>query len=83
MKDVKDGRFSLKVFYLFFIPTRDSFFPSRMIWNPWVPTKVSLFAWETSWGKVLTLDQCSPCTLSNLQLWTTITSSSELRFGCS
>lgn len=23
-----------------------------VIWNPWVPSKVSFFAWEACWGKV-------------------------------
>ena len=32
-------------------------FPWRSIWNPIVPPKLGSFAWEASWGKVLTLDQ--------------------------
>ena len=32
-------------------------FPCRSIWNPIVPLKLGFFAWEASWGKVLTLDQ--------------------------
>ena len=52
MKDGKDGRYSVKLFYLFFTLTRDSLFPSHLIWNPWVPK----IAWEASWSKVLTLD---------------------------
>ena len=32
-------------------------FPWRSIWNPIVPPKLRFFAWEASWGKVLTLDQ--------------------------
>ena len=32
-------------------------FPAWSIWNPIVPPKVGFFAWEVSWGKVLTLDQ--------------------------
>ena len=32
-------------------------FPSRSIWNSVVPPRMSFFAWEASWGKVLTLDQ--------------------------
>ena len=31
--------------------------PHGSIWNPYVPSRVDLFAWETSWDKVLTLDQ--------------------------
>ncbi|KAL6350788.1 hypothetical protein AAG906_031374 [Vitis piasezkii] len=32
-------------------------FPYRRIWMEKVPTKVSFFAWEASWGKILTLDK--------------------------
>ena len=32
-------------------------FPWLSIWNPIVPLKLGFFAWEASWGKVLTLDQ--------------------------
>ena len=32
-------------------------FSKNIIWSPCVPTKVVFFAWEASWGKVLTLDQ--------------------------
>ncbi|RVW97835.1 hypothetical protein CK203_021303 [Vitis vinifera] len=32
-------------------------FPWRIIWSLDVPTKVGFFAWEASWGRVLTQDQ--------------------------
>ena len=32
-------------------------FPALSVWNPLAPLKVGFFAWEASWGKVLTLDQ--------------------------
>ena len=32
-------------------------FPSHLIWNPVIPPRMGFFAWEASWGKVLTLDQ--------------------------
>ena len=32
-------------------------FPTLSVWNNMVPLKVGFFAWEASWGKVLTLDQ--------------------------
>ncbi|RVX04879.1 hypothetical protein CK203_019318 [Vitis vinifera] len=32
-------------------------FPARRIWVERVPTKVCFFAWEATWGKVLTLDR--------------------------
>ena len=31
--------------------------PGKGIWIPCVPTKEAFFAWEASWGKVLTLDK--------------------------
>ena len=46
MKDVKDSRFSMKLFYLLLASARDLLFPSRLVWNPWLPTKVDFFAWE-------------------------------------
>ena len=36
-------------------------FLSRSIWNPVILPKIGLFAWEASWGKVLTLDQLKCC----------------------
>ncbi|RVW87760.1 Transposon TX1 uncharacterized 149 kDa protein [Vitis vinifera] len=52
----KNGSFSVKSLY----NTLDSGgavpFPWRIIWSPCVPTKVGFFAWEASWGKVLTQD---------------------------
>ena len=55
-KSITDG-FSVRHMYrkLMFSPPLD--FPSRSIWNPIVPPKLGFFAWEASWGKVLTLDQ--------------------------
>ena len=32
-------------------------FPFRTIWNPVISPTMGFFVWETSWGKVLTLDQ--------------------------
>ena len=57
MKNVKDGRFSVKHFYLRLTMGQESLFPFRVVWNYWMPTKVGFFAREASWGKVLTLDQ--------------------------
>ena len=55
-ESITDG-FSVRYMYrkLMFSPPLD--FPSRSIWNPIVPPKLGFFAWEASWGKVLTLDQ--------------------------
>ena len=57
MKNVKDGRFSVKHFYLLLTTGQDSLFLFCFAWNSWVPTKFGFFAWEASWGKVLTIDQ--------------------------
>ena len=37
--------------------SKSSHFPALLVWNPLVLLKVGFFAWEASWGKVLTLDQ--------------------------
>ena len=31
-------------------------FPFKVIWKFWAPPKVGIFAWEATWGKILTLD---------------------------
>ena len=57
LRDSSTDGFSVRHMYrkLMFAPLLD--FPSRSIWNPIVPPKLGFFAWEASWGKVLTLDQ--------------------------
>ena len=57
LKDAISDGFSVRHMYrkLMFSPPLD--FPSSSIWNPIVPPKLGFFAWEASWGKVLTLDQ--------------------------
>ena len=54
-ESISDG-FSVRHMYskLVYSPPLD--FPCRSIWNPIVPPKLGFFAWEASWGKVLTLD---------------------------
>ncbi|RVW89101.1 putative ribonuclease H protein [Vitis vinifera] len=56
-KETKDGIFSVKSLYSSLASRRDVQFPYSNIWSTCVPTKVSFFAWEAYWGKVLTLDQ--------------------------
>ena len=48
MKNVKDGRFSVKHFYLLLTTGQESLFLYRFVWNSWVPTKVGFFTWEAS-----------------------------------
>ena len=57
MREAKDGCFSVKLFYKVLFGSNSIVFPHQLIWSNWVPTKMSFFAWEASWGKVLTLDQ--------------------------
>ena len=56
--EAKDGRFIVKFMYKLLSDSSDATFPFKSIWNPCVPSKIEfIFAWETSWGKILTLDQ--------------------------
>ena len=57
LKGVKDNGFSVKIMYkgLDHSPTIE--FLYRSVWNSIVPPKIGFFAWEASWGKVLTLDK--------------------------
>ena len=32
-------------------------FPKSVVWNSWMPSKVSFFVWEASLGKVLTVGE--------------------------
>ena len=52
----KDGRFSVKSLYKVLEPESQGDFPTRVIWNSMMPPRVSFFAWEVTWKKVLTLD---------------------------
>ena len=63
----KDGRFSVKSLCKALDPERQGDFPARVIWNSMVPPRVSFFAWEATWKKVLTLDQIQRrgCPLAN------------------
>ena len=56
-KERKNGNFSVKSLYSSLEPRCAVPFSWNIIWSPCVPTKVGFFAWEASWGKVLTLDQ--------------------------
>ena len=53
----KDGVFSVRSLYSMMEPGGLSLFPSERIWRARVPPKVAFFAWEASWGKVLTHEQ--------------------------
>ena len=55
-KETSNEIFSVKSLYNDLASRRVDQFPNGMIWSPCVPTKVSFFTWEASWGKVVTLD---------------------------
>ena len=57
LKNDKEKGFSVKSMYKGFDPSPAIDFPYRLIWNSVVPPKIGVFAWEATWGKVLTLDQ--------------------------
>ncbi|RVX19039.1 Transposon TX1 uncharacterized 149 kDa protein [Vitis vinifera] len=56
-KVTSNGSFSVRSLYNDLSSRRAGLFPHGLIWNPSVPSKVCFFAWEASWGKVLTMDQ--------------------------
>ncbi|RVW67933.1 hypothetical protein CK203_064387 [Vitis vinifera] len=56
-KETKEGIFSVKSCFNSLDHSSAVLFPWRIIWSSFVPTKVGFFAWEASWGKVLTQDQ--------------------------
>ncbi|RVW79372.1 E3 SUMO-protein ligase MMS21 [Vitis vinifera] len=53
----RNGLFRVKEAYRMLDKPNATLFPARGIWMDRVPTKVSFFAWEATWGKVLTLDK--------------------------
>ena len=55
--DLKDGNFSVKSLYRALESDSLVSFPWKIIWNSCVQPKISFFAWEASWRKVLTLDR--------------------------
>ena len=56
-KETKDEKFSVKSLYSALEPRSAVPFPRNIIWSPCVPTQMDFFAWEATWGNVLTLDQ--------------------------
>ncbi|RVX17120.1 putative ribonuclease H protein [Vitis vinifera] len=56
-KVTSNGIFSVKSLYNDLSSRRAGLFPHGLIWSPSLPSKVSFFAWEASWGNVLTMDQ--------------------------
>ena len=53
----RSGVFSVKSLYSILEPEGSTLFPYDNIWRAYMPPKVAFFAWEASWGKILTLEQ--------------------------
>ena len=56
-KGGRNRQFGVKEAYSLLVNPIDTTFPKKCIWVDRVPTKVAFFAWEATWGKVLTLDK--------------------------
>ena len=57
LKETRTDGFSVRLMYRKLMHSLPTVFLCRSIWNPIIPPKLGFFAWEASWGKVLTLDQ--------------------------
>ena len=51
------GTFGVSDAYNLLVAPNTIAFPVRCIWVDKVPTKTAFFAWEATWGKILTLDR--------------------------
>ena len=56
-KGGRNGQFKVKEAYNLVVNTVANNFPKSNTWVDKVPTKILFFAWEATWGKVLTLDR--------------------------
>ncbi|RVX09762.1 Transposon TX1 uncharacterized 149 kDa protein [Vitis vinifera] len=56
-KGGKKGKFGVKEAYGLLISPSVSTFPKKGIWVENVPSKLAFFAWEATWGRVLTFDR--------------------------
>ena len=56
-KGGRNGQFRVKVAYSSLVNPIVTTFPKNCNWVDRVPTKIAFFAWEATWGKVLTLDR--------------------------
>ena len=57
MKGSSHDNFSIRTLYSGLDLSLEIDFPFCSVWNYVIPSKISFFAWEASWGKVITLDQ--------------------------
>ena len=61
LKEYSVGNFSIKCLYKVLDGSRVVAFPHRFIWKHRVPSKVGFFAWEATWGRILTLHMLKRC----------------------
>lgn len=52
----EEWQFLSRVFLFLLIIWEGADISFNIVWNSWVPSRVSFLAWEAMWGKVLTLD---------------------------
>ena len=53
----KNDSFSVRSLYCSLTHASNEPFPWSIIWRSWAPMRVSFFAWEASWNRILTIDQ--------------------------
>ncbi|RVX00958.1 hypothetical protein CK203_022795 [Vitis vinifera] len=53
----KNGKFGVKDAYGLLTSHSTSLFPKKGIWVENVPSKLAFFAWEATWGRILTIDR--------------------------
>ena len=56
-KEGGNGQFRVKEVYSLLDRPLTVVFPKNKIWVERVPTKIVFFAWEATWGKIMTLDR--------------------------
>ncbi|RVW83722.1 Calcium-transporting ATPase 9, plasma membrane-type [Vitis vinifera] len=56
-KGGKNGKFGVKDAYGLLTSHSTSLFPKKGIWVENVPSKLAFFAWEATWGRILTIDR--------------------------
>ena len=56
-QESRNGFFFVHSLYCFYTRAPSDPFPWSFIWRSWTPMRVSLFAWEASWNRILTCDQ--------------------------
>ncbi|RVW29957.1 putative ribonuclease H protein [Vitis vinifera] len=57
MEGGKNGKFDVKDAYGLLTNHSTPLFPKKGIWVENVPSKLAFFAWEATWGRVLTIDR--------------------------